>query len=223
MRIHRRYAPLLRGGGKGGVSPTVIQDLQRGQRQRETTRPATIGWSDGTTTRTRIGRHTTTEYGLRVWDSAGVLDHDFTGKTPQARGVSASASLASGTTPVVRTLGTITYDTDTFYTASPSSRFVVPSGMGGLYMVTAQMVFAAAGGGNVRACVILVDGTYEFENRAVGQAGGFPTARETRVSTSGLVSLAAAQYVQLAAEQDSGGALNVSGHIEIARVGSLPS
>jgi len=61
----------LNSGGtrEGSARVQGIETLLSGQRQE---------WHDGTRTRVAIGKQTDGKYGLRVWDSAGVLTFDHT-------------------------------------------------------------------------------------------------------------------------------------------------
>ena len=44
----------------------------------ERLRNESIAWDDGTVVRVRIGKQPDTSFGLRVFNSAGALIHDFT-------------------------------------------------------------------------------------------------------------------------------------------------
>jgi len=102
-------------------------------------------------------------------------------------------------------LNTEDFDSDGMHdTASNSSRFVVPAGQAGVYLLIGQVNFAANATGIRDAC-FRKNGTEEFAYTQVAPASASVT---TIIRVQALVELVAGDYVELCAYQSSGGALN---------------
>jgi hypothetical protein len=90
-------------------------------------------------------------------------------------------------------------------TVTNNSRVTIPTGEGGWYLITISIEFAANATGQ-RKLSARFDGATELGYIAVDAAA----SGVTRLSTSVLVALNAAQYVEALASQNSGGGLNVN-------------
>lgn len=92
-------------------------------------------------------------------------------------------------------------------TVSNTSRITIPTGMGGIYLIGGATFFAANATG-IRQIQVLKNGVTIVGTR--GLTAGFSVGGVgPALHTQALVSLAAADYVELSVFQDSGGALNV--------------
>ena len=115
---------------------------------------------------------------------------------------STTQSIATGTTPVSLTLDTEIVDSDGGHsTTTNTSRYVAQTA--GLYFVTGTVTFAT-NATNTRTLQVLVNGAAVFG--AGVQAAPAPN-RGATVTTATLVQLNVGDYVEIAAWQDSGGAL----------------
>lgn len=90
-------------------------------------------------------------------------------------------------------------------TSVNTSRITIPSGAGGVYLVSAAAVFATNAAG-IRLIWIQKNGTTAVSTYAI-QLG--QSANVAIVQTQCLIALAAADYIEAMVFQDSGGALNV--------------
>lgn len=134
-------------------------------------------------------------------------------------GRSTGLSLAHNTDTAVD-FDTADFDTDTFWTSGSNTRLTVPTGKGGLYVLTASCWFNANGTG-IRQVRFRKNGTdiYGWQ-RIAGTAAGavIPTA-------SAIVKVVAGDYFELMIYQDSGGSLGAGANVSalnaaILRVGS---
>ena len=119
-----------------------------------------------------------------------------------------NAALATATgTELALTLNSERFDNASVHsTSSNTSRFTVPSGAGGKYVVTGSITWAPSAGGTYRACALRVNGATRL-----AQTNQAPSASHGSDATvTAVYSLAAADYVEMTATQDSGGALNVN-------------
>jgi hypothetical protein len=109
----------------------------------------------------------------------------------------------------------VTWDTELFdvggmhSTSSNTSRFTVPTGGDGLYLITTVVVFAANGTG-LRRAQIRKNGA-----ELVGLSGntvmhGVTAAGDVGVPLTAIADLAAGDYLEVYAWQSSGGALNIN-------------
>lgn len=104
-------------------------------------------------------------------------------------------------------------DTDNFHNpASSPERITIPSGLGGLYRIDWSMGFAANATG-YRDGVVRVNGSSAVTPSRVRVPA--VSGVTTFISSTALIALAAGDYIELLAQQNSGGALNV----DVAHVG----
>lgn len=109
------------------------------------------------------------------------------------------------------TLAPLTFDTEDYdshnghSTSSNTSRYVIPTGWGGIWRVAANVVWAASTGGS-RETRISVNGT----NRTM--VGRYQPGNSSVCTVSGtsLISVSAGDYVELNCQQDSGSSLSTS-------------
>ncbi len=109
------------------------------------------------------------------------------------------------------TWDTETIDTDGFFTA-PSDTLTVPTGMGGLYAVTATVGSSATWGGNTGD---------RFSFTMTGLSFALPLSASTANIQTGtvVVPLDATNTIKVSVTQLSGGAANFTGHLFVYRVG----
>jgi hypothetical protein len=114
-------------------------------------------------------------------------------------------TLSNGTDTLV-TFNDEFFDTDGFHsTSTNTSRITIPTGKNGKYLFTFNINFAANSTG-VRIVMFRKNGTSYYT--ATVPAG---SADKARVQGSMVFDLVATDYIELAAEQNSGGNLNVLG------------
>lgn len=113
-----------------------------------------------------------------------------------------AASIGTGVDVTVN-FPTVKFDTDSFHTAN--DRITIPTGLGGKYVVGGGVRFQADAGGNRRTIHIDVNGS---GNPIVMQSAPANGSVDARISVSTVIDLAATNYIQLHAYQDSGNALN---------------
>jgi len=100
--------------------------------------------------------------------------------------------------------GTDRWDTDAFHNpASNNTRMTIPAGMGGRYSIGGTVSFVQGGGG--RSVRVMLNGTTRIGGESLVNAA---SSSLTRLSASTIYDLAAGDYVELQAWQDTGGALN---------------
>lgn len=119
------------------------------------------------------------------------------------------------------TFDTEVFDTDGFHsTSSNTSRFTIPAGLGGTYLVqgTIQWVANATG---VRFAAIAKNGTNDTPSGPLTPSSSF----SNRLPTYAVLQLVAGDYVEVKGYQNSGGALNMeSGSVfSIMRLDSIPA
>ena len=102
-----------------------------------------------------------------------------------------------------------TTDTDGYITAT-SDTITVPTGLGGLYAISAVMTWASTPGTN-STIEVYVNGT--SWRHPIGAA-----TQMTTCAVSVIVPVAAAQTVQIRLSQGSGAAINVTGNLEMWRL-----
>ena len=120
---------------------------------------------------------------------------------------SGTQSLANNTVVVV-TWDSEYYDTDAIHsTASNTSRFTVPAGLGGKWELICSLSFAAATAGTYRALRLRKNGAdiNFFDGAPAGSTS------QTSISYSNILELVATDYIEVTADQDSGGTINLSG------------
>lgn len=123
---------------------------------------------------------------------------------------SANVSIANATDTTV-TFNSENYDTDGFHdTTTNSERITIPAGKGGKYLITAKITYASNTTG--------IRGIYLYKNAAVFltyNSGNLQVSGECNVLLSYVVNLVATDYVYFQTYQNSGGALNLNGGLEM--------
>jgi hypothetical protein len=131
--------------------------------------------------------------------------------TPSAgtfRGASAyrtAVQSISNNTLTAMLLTAESFDTDAFHsTATNTSRFTIPTGLGGKYLCTASVGYAVNSTG-FRVMAVSVNGTViSYSNQVAGSAQTIGNEIIT------IVSVNAADYIEFFVQQTSGGSLNTS-------------
>lgn len=119
----------------------------------------------------------------------------------------ANISIGNGSTTAI-TLNSERYDTDTFHSTSVNTgRLTVPAGLAGTYLISAAVSFASNATG-ARAIQLWVNGggAVIATTFVPATGGGLPTD----IAVSTLYRLSAADYIELAVYQSSGGSLNLT-------------
>lgn len=116
---------------------------------------------------------------------------------------STNRSIPTGTTTYTAlTFATETTDTDGFFSA-PGTTVTIPTGLGGLYVMTASATWASSPGAN-SVITFIVNGATGYR---------FPIGAATQMTLCSIsvgITLAAADTVQLLVSQGSGGAININ-------------
>lgn len=116
---------------------------------------------------------------------------------------STTQATTSGT-DLVLAWDTETYDTDAIHdTVTNNSRFTVPSGMGGKWNLATRIRYAANASGTRDIGYRLNGGSTVY----IAQTPGNAIARDIHASTT--LTLAAADYIEVIAWQNSGAGINV--------------
>ena len=108
--------------------------------------------------------------------------------------------------------GAITFDSERVdvggchSTSSNTSRLTVPSGGGGFYLIGGHVAIAASSAGTYRTLGIRLNGATFIAYQTLAPLSA---SVDVRGSIQTAYQLAAGDYVELLASQDSGGALNV--------------
>ncbi len=132
---------------------------------------------------------------------------------------SVAQSIASGT-GVSLSFDTSQRDTDGYYSSAAPTRLTVPTGLGGEYLVSAHVEYAANATGHRHLFIRLNGVTALVTDIRLALGSTLPT----RMSVQAQVPLAAGDYVEVRVFQDSGGALSVtnttfSPRLTLVRVG----
>jgi hypothetical protein len=122
-------------------------------------------------------------------------------------------SFASGTEAALTFTATDTRDTDAFHTAS-SATVTVPTGFGGLYLVTAKTLFGAHATG-YRMQRLTLNASEVTRDTTASISG----STSTGMTTSLTVVLAAGDDLQLLLYQNSGSALDCTGALALTLLG----
>ena len=118
----------------------------------------------------------------------------------------ATQSIANNTETAITFAGTDTFDTDAFHDpSSNNTRFTIPAGKGGYYLVSGNVGFASNSVGN-RESYFNLNGSFGFQ--AVSSAAAPTTA--TVNSFSFIANLSVDDYIELYVNQTSGGSLNAN-------------
>lgn len=120
---------------------------------------------------------------------------------------SANISHASSGVEQVVTCNSERFDNATIHsTSSNTSRLTVPSGAGGKYIFGGGLAWASSASGTYRQSIIKLNAaTYIGIQTLAPSASHFSSA-----TIAGVYALAAADYIELWGNQDSGGALNMT-------------
>ena len=119
---------------------------------------------------------------------------------------SANQSIANNTTTSI-TFDTEQYDTDGFHsTVTNTERITIPVGKAGKYLIIGQLAYASNSTGN-RYISLNKNGTINFGRVVLAAING----DVTWVIASTVLNLAEGDYVQMRADQSSGGSLNALG------------
>lgn len=131
---------------------------------------------------------------------------DLNALKPAYAGVSLSAAQTHTSTGNFQTINWDAEDTDSdaFHdTVTNNSRLTVPTGLGGVYLLFSMVTFASAGAGWRTTAQFRKNGaTTLFGAAAPTDASG---AAPHGVTITDIVTLAATDYVEVQAKQDSGG------------------
>ena len=162
-----------------------------------------IIYSSSGSTPARLGIGTTGQ----VVTVASGLPSWATPSSPSFVGASvfkAATQSISNATETLITFATETYDDGNFFdSATSATKLIVPAGKGGKYLITATTTYNANSTGQ-RIVYMYKNGT--SVNAVVFVNGG---TIDTTIVSSTVLSLAATDYVELKAYQNSGGALNL--------------
>ena len=119
---------------------------------------------------------------------------------------SANQSINNNTFTAI-TFNSEDYDTNSFHdTSTNTSRITIPSGKGGKYLITGVIIFQD-NATNDRTVYLYKNGVSDQELFAQKNAGGYNTSN----GLSFVKVLDAADYIEVFALQNSGGALNIIG------------
>lgn len=143
---------------------------------------------------------TDTDY-IRTYD--GTTWQVMTGNTPAARAQrTTTQSISTGSTTAV-SFGAADYNAGTMWAGGSPTRLTAP--IGGVYVITAAVEFAANATGN-RQVHIYQNGS-EHSRITVPSVG---SGLATRVAIADTLNMAASDYVECFVFQDSGGSLNIT-------------
>jgi hypothetical protein len=120
---------------------------------------------------------------------------------------SGTFSLTSGAAAAAITFDSERVDVGGCHSTSVNTaRLTVPSGGGGFYIIGGHLAIAASSGGSYRTAAIRVNGSTVIAQQTLAPLSA---SIDVRCSITTAYQLAATDYVELLASQDSGGALNV--------------
>lgn len=167
-----------------------------------------VGTGSGTVNELSVGTNnqvltvdSTTATGLK-WAAASGGTSTFVGCSVQK---TTDQSVSSGTATLL-TWDSENFDTDNFHSnVSNTSRFTIPSGKGGYYLVSGSIQWDANANG-IRQVQLFKNGTKV--NESLG-GGSVSSANRSAVSFSFVVNVVATDYIELYGRQDSGSSLNV--------------
>jgi hypothetical protein len=188
----------ISGGGTSGTV-TVTNDMAT---TITTAGDLIYGTGSGTYTRRGIGSTSqvlTVAGGVPTWATPAATTPTFAGCFIYG---TSNQTVANATVTTVN-FGAENFDSDGFHSTSVNnSRITIPAGKGGKYLVTAARFFAGNATG-FRQIRISVNGTL---NQVKVQEG---TSQDCQDNASFLLSLAVADYIEMAVYQNSGGSLTL--------------
>lgn len=142
----------------------------------------------------------------RLEAMTGSLFVPIAGAMPRAFAYRSASMTVPTSTLTVVTWNTDLYDTDAIHdTASVTSRFTVPTGMAGMWFVSYSIAFDPSGTG-IRNTFLLTSAGARRYAEQTHDANGSSNQMNTG---SAMIDMAAAEYVELWAFQDSGSTLSV--------------
>ena len=125
---------------------------------------------------------------------------------------SANQSIENGTF-VALTFNTEDFDTDAYHnTSTNTSRFTIPSGKGGKYLLSGAVSWGASNAGTFRLVVVYKNGS--IENQLVQFAG---TNDGTIQPFACVYNLVATDYLEVFVRHNTGGSLDVQGGVQQTR------
>lgn len=166
------------------------------------------------------------DVGTGIWIPRAIVDADL----PASKRVKATKSGA--TSIATAALTAVPFDAEAYDDATPmhdnaTNNTRLTAATAGIYLVTGSLVYAAAAGGTIREAIIRKGGATVYGGQQAPPGGG---AIRSDVTVAAQVDLAAAEYVELLAYQDSGAGLNVETsngttgtvtHFSMVRIGAL--
>ena len=112
-------------------------------------------------------------------------------------------TIANNTNEAV-TLTDESFDSHGYHSSADNTKFIIPRGKGGKYLIIGQIAHAADTNGTTRACSIFKNGTMR------GQTYSAPNATfDTVVQAQALLICSPGDYIQLMAYQNSGASKGV--------------
>ena len=148
------------------------------------------------------GQVLTVSAGVPAWATAA-SGSTFAG----CRVFSSSNQSISNTTETALTWDSETFDTDGFHSTSTNTdRITIPSGKGGYYLVSAGVRYNSTGSG--KQDVYLVKNSGGTDTQFV--LACLPGGQDVGIMASGVINLAAGDYVYCKTYQNSGGSLQVN-------------
>lgn len=159
-----------------------------------------------------------------AWFIAIKLDSGRLGSGVGASYIATSNQNNTGS-DIALNLDTKDFDTDGFWAAGSPTKFTIPPGMGGLYVVLGEARFAAVNTTGVRQVYFKINGTTLRQSTMVG---AFNQPQDLQVET--IVKLNAGDYIELWAGQNSGATVAIgsggnnyaSTRLSIMRLDSIP-
>ena len=128
--------------------------------------------------------------------------------SPACRAYKAAVQSVNTATDTALLYDSERFDNAAFHsTSSNTSRFTVPTGAGGKYLIGSSVYVVANGGGSGRSLWWELNAT----TRIGQQNGPVSASTNTSLAPATVYALSAADYVEAKVNQDSGGALNVGG------------
>jgi hypothetical protein len=158
-----------------------------------------------------------------TWDCVKSLLEDESNSTNivGVRVLRTSAQSISHNTETAIQYTSETFDTHNFHdNTNNNTRMTVPSGKGGLYLLTANANFASNSTGR-RALLFRKNGSTTFAQSEWGNSA----SNAPHMNLSSMIDMVAGDYVEVFVFQSSGGNLNISTYLNASfiRLGTIPS
>lgn len=121
--------------------------------------------------------------------------------------LAANQSIANSVEAVINwAVATVDVNVGPLWVSGSPGRFTVPTGQDGLYLIIAQLAYAANAGGTRRVTQVRLNGAYlnTYEEKA-----NLGASVDTEVLASRMAVLAAGDYIEIYGYQNSGGAINI--------------